>query len=259
MTFDAITNAFAEAAAAVVTLAPGRWALTLPGATPDAVVARADDHWLLLETLAEDAPAPELLAFNATTTGGARAVLGPAPVLRADVPLDDPTALAQRVAEACAGLAGPTGVVPAPVPDDALAARCRETAWPVVERDGVAWVGLDVPGDVQRAAVARRDDASVLVGLDVVEAPASNLARDAVATLLLRTTGAVRMVRATSPARFEVVFTTMPSADALSHAFAALSVACRLAAREATVLDQDESVARAYVAHIKGGDRCRPR
>jgi hypothetical protein len=48
--------------------------------------------------------------------------------------------------------------------------------------------------------------------------------------------------------RFEVVFGSPPAAAELGHAFAALSVACRIAAREAAVLWSDARIARAYLA-----------
>ena len=48
---------------------------------------------------------------------------------------------------------------------------------------------------------------------------------------------------------FEVVFRSRPDPRELGHAFGALSLACRLAAREAALLWGDESVARAYLEH----------
>lgn len=63
--------------------------------------------------------------------------------------------------------------------------------------------------------------------------------QEALALLLLRTCGVVRMARAVLEnlgagmvARFEVLFSDTPCGPDLSHAFSALSVGCRIAGRE---------------------------
>jgi hypothetical protein len=248
-----LEQALAATAARVVALAPRRWTLALPACAAP-VVARADDAWLWLERTIAVEPAAALLARNATTTGGARIVLAPAPRVRVDIALDGVVDLPRRLVEACAGLALAPAAPPAPVADDAFVMRCRETGWPVDEREpGTVIVPLDVPDDVHVAQAVRCDDGGALVAIDVAGEPESDPGREAMGRLLLRTAAAVRMVRAAPPARFEVVFASMPSADELAHAFAASSVACRLAAREAAVLERDDALARAYVAHSEGG------
>jgi len=59
--------------------------------------------------------------------------------------------------------------------------------------------------------------------------------------------GAVERSAGRPDARFEVVFESLPCAAELAHAFAALSVACRVASREAAMLWSSERVAAAYV------------
>jgi hypothetical protein len=119
--------------------------------------------------------------------------------------------------------------------------------------------------------VETRDDASVVASVSLADVLTSDpgavtaVCREAVGLLGIRTGGATRMARAVAEGadglRYEVVLGERPSPAELGHAFAALSVACRIAAREAAVLRRDEAVARAYVAqwkrafqHQRGGE-----
>ena len=79
--------------------------------------------------------------------------------------------------------------------------------------------------------------------------------RQALAVALLTICGIIRMARATArendgqaAARFEVVFSNAPCSGELVHALAALSVACRLCGKEVKVLQEEEEVAREYLA-----------
>jgi len=147
-------------------------------------------------------------------------------------------------------------------PDDAtggvLANLCRESGWAFVERDGRLAVDIDVPGAFCQALVEARGY-GVGVTVPVLDAgattPRAAVCERALGTFLLRVCGIVRLARvaadiadgAASP-RFEVVFETRPCGAELAHAFAALSVASRVAAREAAVLSSDETVAGPYLA-----------
>ena len=98
----------------------------------------------------------------------------------------------------------------------------------------------------------------VLVSVEVTRCETfSQPSRQALGVLLLTACGLVRFARAAveekggqALARFEVRFSTAPSALELTHALAALSVACRLCAQEAKAL-QDEEIAGKYLA-IRG-------
>jgi hypothetical protein len=278
-----IAAALAKCAVAIDTVASERWAFTLSNGTEFDASARVDDGWLLLEAPldVEAEPAPsrvwELLQWNATLGGGVRFALGPdggGSRARAELPLDEEVDLYRRVLETCAGLRTANHLLERDAgqatldthEDDDLAPGrvlelCRETGWPVIEREpGLLAVDLDVPGTFSQATVEPRANQGVAVVVPVLpgtvryaESPAP-VCRQAVGCLLLRVCGVVRMARAaaemrdgTPHARFEVVFESQPCAAELTHAFAALSVACRLASREAAVLWSDEKIARAYV------------
>jgi hypothetical protein len=274
----AVATALGMRAAGVDRVAAGRWAFTLANGTALAAQAQVGDGWLLLDAPLDGVGASppdswELLRWNAMLPGGARFALRPRLRARVDLPLDDGVDLSRRVLDACAGLeaararlvhgpegedAGPPGVAGAV----ALSDLCRESGWAFVEREeGRLAVELDVPGAFQQAAVEPHGG-GVVVAVPVLEAAAapSSVCEQAVGVLLLRVCGIVRMARVVAearngyaPARFEVVFGSPPCAAELTHAFAALSVACRIAGREASVLWRDEGIARAYLG------QCNPR
>jgi len=271
---DEIAEALAKCAYGVDPQGLGRWAFVLSNGTKLAVRARVADGWLSLDAPLGAGPPPDLdpwewLRRNAMLAGGARfALAGPdgGLHLRADVPLDDDVDVRERVIEACVGLksageplrdgnaAGSVDLGGA-----SLADLCRETSWEFVARERRIAVSLDVPGAYQQAMVESRGGAGVAVAVPVAEegtARPTNICAQAAGVLLLRVCGAVRMVRAAgciedaeSGPRFEMVFRSRPDPRELEHAFGALSLACRLAAREAALLRGDESVARAYLEH----------
>ena len=142
-----------------------------------------------------------------------------------------------------------------------LAAQCRESGWAFAERSGKLVVDLEVPDAFQQAVVEAKPHA-VAVSVDVATSsePLAMPCQEALALLLLRTCGIVRMVRAAAgdvgsgtTGRFQVLFGDTPSGAELGHAFSALSVACRMASREATVLQYDETIARAYLKSVSRG------
>ncbi len=237
-----------------------------------------------LSSMTQAGSAWTLLQWNGALTGGAKFALHPEQPglrLRAELPLDDDIDLTRRLLQACAGLqdaralhsAGGNGHQADLPPDilisdelaDAAAADlpalCRQTQWAFIEREpGRLVVDLHVPGRFQQATIEARTDRCVVASVPIVDAVAaggetqSPTRRQALSLLLLRTCGIVRMVRAAAQmgdgataARFEVAFGDAPCAAELAHGLAALSVACRLASREAAVLQRDEAMARAYV------------
>jgi hypothetical protein len=262
-----IGEALAKCAHAVDQRGLGRWRFVLSNGTELAVRARAADGWLALDAPLGGGPSPELdpwalLRRNARLAGGTRFALAGADRglhLRADVPLDDEVDVRGRVLEACAGFksAGapqPDGIAGVAPGDPGLADLCRETAWEIVEREsGRIAVSLDVPGTYQQAMVESRGGAGVAVTAPVADegtARPTSICAQAVGVLLLRLCGAVRMVRAAGSIedtevepRLEVVFPNRPEPRELGHAFGALSLAWRHAARQAAPLRGDESVA----------------
>ncbi len=272
-----IVTALTKRATRVDALGTGRWAFAIQNGVTLAAGARVDDGWLVFDATLAAGPAAaarpwDWLAWNATLAGGARFVVrAPASAarVRAEVPLDQDIDVGRRIVEACTGLEAAQRLVaygPEPAPDGAassgvsLAALCGQTPWPVVERDGgTLAVELDVPGAFHQATIARRADGSVAVATPVVDAlatgggPVSSVCEEALGLLLVRVGSVVRMVRAAlepgdgAAPHFEVVFGSAPHPTELSHACAALSVACRLASREAAVLQCDEGVAQAYL------------
>jgi len=147
-----------------------------------------------------------------------------------------------------------------------LAALCAAARWPFNAReDGMLAVSLEVTGGFQQATVVVDAADGVVVRTPILdgEVPSAAACRDALGLLLLRACGVFRMVRAVVDAasgavRFEVVLGAQPTADELARALSALSVAWRLAAREARVLATDADVAQAYLAGGPGTGGCRP-
>jgi hypothetical protein len=274
-----VTAALAKCATSIDAPARQRWAFTLSNGTQLGATAYVRDGWLLLEALLDAASVParggvwELLEWNATLGGGVRFAVDPrrrGTCARAELPLDGEVDLGRRIVEACAGLKAASdllrGTVEAPIQRagaergcEGFRELCRESGWPVVERDPALFaVDLDVPGAFVQALAEPRADGSTSMAVPLLAearpAEPAAICRQAVGLFLLRACGVVRMVRGaatrqddTAPARFEVVFESAPCAAELAHAFAALSVASRIASREAGVLWGSEQVATAYV------------
>ena len=142
---------------------------------------------------------------------------------------------------------------------------CQETNWPFVEHStGRMHVGLETPDGFYQAGIeSRHGRVHAETEIACVESP-GGLRGHALAVLFLATSGVVRMARAAAAetdgrcaVRLEVVFDRCPSAQELGHALSALSVGCRIAGREAELLQEDEKVAREYLSlwsgeHSKG-------
>jgi hypothetical protein len=132
-----------------------------------------------------------------------------------------------------------------------VAALCHEMGWPVVERDGGVLIELDVPQGFAQARVAAGPDGSIATAVFIGDGPPPSPCRDALALLLLRASGSVRLVRAAAKATpgLEVALPPPVTVPALQHAFCALSVAYRLVVREAAALAHDASLAATYLRH----------
>jgi hypothetical protein len=220
----------------------------------------------------------ELLQWNAQVPGGGKFVILPdeqSAHLCAEILLDDEVDLAGRIRDTCAGFkmalekvrGGKTGDDQAdshpvifaadPVQDTGynLPRLCHEVGWPFTERSAERLVvDLEVPDGFYQAIIEERmSRVHVWVELVACESLPQSC-RHALGVLLLRACRIV-MARATAEeredrttARFEVVFASPPCTAELARSLSALSVACRFFGREAKVLQQDEVVAREYLA-----------
>jgi hypothetical protein len=281
MNETAVAPALGKAAAGVTRVAHGLWELTLCNGVPFAVQARVDDGWLTVDASLGPAPggnqAWQLLQHNAALGGAVRLALGAAGgiVARADLPLDADLDVSDRIQAICRSIetakarvdGAPRSSKPAPdalgpsIPrPDALPGICAEAGWPLRRHeDGRFGVGLDVPGAFHEAALGSRGEDTVAWSSlfdDVIDGthPPAPASRRALAVLLLRSCGLVRLVRACAAPDdgeqrlwLEVPFAGTPTPAELSHALGALSVACRLVGREANVLRHDPTVAALYV------------
>lgn len=138
---------------------------------------------------------------------------------------------------------------------DELRRLCGDAGWPFIERSGgKLMVDLDVRSGFYQAAVEQRDEGAE-VAVEIVRSEVlGETSRQALSLLLLGTGALVRLARPSIEERenqiairFEVRFTTTPTAVEFAHAFASLSVACAMSGREARAL-QDEVIARDYLA-----------
>jgi hypothetical protein len=273
-----IDDALRSCAEEVEQTQAGRWRVTIGNGFPIDLDARDDDGWLMFSRPAGRASAAwfRVLCLNSGLDLASRVGLEPLTSslhLLSEVPAGDDVNLPARIREACTGLGralarlgGVERVHDDTTPAAAvmktqmseIADLCRESGWRAVERrDGALSVELDVAGACHQA-IGRTDDGAVGVSVEIARwERATPAARDALAILLLSACRAHRFVRASASetgeaiaARFEVRFGGRPHATELDEALRAMSVACRLYAREADVL-QDESIATDFVARLE--------
>lgn len=263
-----IAAAIDKSAAHVEQRSANTWSAVFHNGTALGVHIALENEWLRLDAPIAP-PAPDLwslLQRNATLPAGLKFAVGdagdPPVLLRAEIGLEDEVDPTGRVLDACTAIktvahvwdntdepeSDVDGHAVAPA---GVAALCNDTGWPLVERDGQSHVELDVPGAFFQARVDATRDGGIVAALPVGAGSVAPPMRAAVALLLLRTSRAVRLVRAAADttARFEVALAAPVPVAALAHAFAALSVACRMAGREAAVLSRDEAIAHAYLRH----------
>jgi hypothetical protein len=222
-----------------------------------------------------------LLGQNGELDAGAKFTLADDPLrlyVSAEIPLDEDQAdLGAGVARICEGFrqaaekfaagqrpsdANPDGVPLAGIEEPCGAldrerlALCEEAGWPLARRAGdqVA-IELDVPGSFCQALVQPKGERGLHLRVDLATVPsACDAGRHAIGALLLHASHLVRMARATSRTaggdtvyRWEVSLDRGAGVRAVQHALSALSVACRLTAREIQVFEQDQSIARGYL------------
>lgn len=208
-----------------------------------------------------------LLESN-TLAGGAKFALdaaGSSLYVRADIPLLEETQLLEQVCWAMAGFhCGPSGVESDGSPDadprtsssamKELGELLRETSWQATER-GPDEFSANLDADSAPPARIKANEQGLLFSVELARANvAAQVSRDALTEFLLSAGSIVRMARAHAADvdgqrsfGLEVRLPCTATAAEIDHALAALSVACRMCAREANVL-LDETAARCYLA-----------
>jgi len=137
----------------------------------------------------------------------------------------------------------------------ALLSLCRETGWLHDERaDGQFTFTLDVPGLFCQVQPFVLPGGSIRLRAGLAAPPRlSRVCRRAIGLLLLTASRVVRLARAAAaggaaePYVWEVVWPAVPAASLFDRGLTALSIACRMTARELRALC-DESIAREYLA-----------
>jgi hypothetical protein len=275
----AVADGLCAAIPEAVGCAPGRWQWRLPhDVCPLTVQATLTDSWLtFVGTPCGPVTAPRggwwsLLERSAGLSGPVRAAVAPGAAtwhLRADVCVDEPAALVQAVGEVAASLpeaiaalsidgspTAPLGFSGALDSSDveSVATRCAEAGWDGNRRSsGDVLVSIACPHATLHARLIASRTGHAGLAVDVAEV-GSPLSRQAVALFLLQAAAVVRGVRAigraaegAASAGLAVDVRTPATADALTPALSALTVAVRLVHREAPALT-DERVARLYLA-----------
>ncbi len=227
--------------------------------------ARLTEDWVLFDLpfggVLDAREAWRLLALNGRLGANVKfALRGRAVHLRAEIPVTPDTDLAWRVESTCRALE--EGLEPAlqespSAPEAAGASACRqmrlvtlleEAGWPAIERDAERCaVELEVGTHSYHQALVERGHDGLRITAELVSwsEPAEE-SRNALAILLLKANWGIRLARAAGEdggsvrAWFEAACASAPDPGQLSVALGALSVACRIAGREAAALEEPE-------------------
>ena len=134
-----------------------------------------------------------------------------------------------------------------PATDLDLAGLCEQAGWPYTRRaNGQVTVPLEIR-DAFHQALHSREGAVNRLSIPLAHPPSGRrTCRKAIEVLLLSACRLVRMARAVASAadggpeyRWEVALGEEPGPEELRHALSALSVACRLTAREVQALEEE--------------------
>jgi hypothetical protein len=156
---------------------------------------------------------------------------------------------------AAAGPFRPGGETPGELSAE-LAALCKEVGWPLAQRAANYVVfELDVPGSFYQAVARPRGPSGLQLGVDLASAPdVSGARQQALDVLLLHASHCVRTARATvrtasgvTAYGWEVLLDRVANSRELEYVLGALSVACRLSAREVSAFQQDDCLSRSYL------------
>lgn len=287
---NGVHEALGRSAAILTRAGPSAWYVTLQNGKRVDAVAALDGHWLSLSaSLAPVAPgaAWRMLALNTRLRGGVRIAFARAthaPTLRTDSWLGPDHDIASRVDDACAALLDAASIavnhdaLESPdrelnagscdvVPTDSIDTLVSELAWPhTLLDDGTCRFDLDARRERYHAVLTAGTD-GWRCGVEVVARPTlSDSAREAIASALLTSSGALRLTRPTATSNdttdrvgFEVVLSAAPSAEELDLALGALGSVCDQLGREARALT-DPTLATAYLGvamphrHIQPGE-----
>lgn len=211
-----------------------------------ALDVRDDEHWLSCDGPADFAAPAELLAKTATLVPPLKLVLACGEArLRAEWPVDAgiDTAFAEL-----------TMALKLRAPDTSAAellTLAQTAGWPATQRnETLCAIPLDGPDPA--TALLSACDGVVRASIEITDlTQAAPSCAEAVAVLLLDIAARVRGVRAViaeGSAWIEAAFSTLPDAPALADGLAALSVAWRLAGREAALLARDEALATDFLS-----------
>lgn len=256
------------------------WEFTLQNGSALPVRARLIEDWLQLDAELRSATDSthiwSALEWNGRLDGAAKFALGLSGRLmrlRAEIPLDGEVAVASDLTAALAGFeraaslenggagqkqARPHAAALPSQPEASLPLRelLADAGCQSAERPGGSlMVELESGSDFRQALVEAEPDGSWRASVELARweshVPAS---RDALAVLLLTASGAVRMARPSAgesvdgiAARLEIRLASHASPALVGRGLAALSVACRLCAREAAIL-RNKRIAGRYLA-----------
>jgi hypothetical protein len=235
-----------------------RWSALLPARGGETIAATVlEDSWLLVDAPLDPGACTwrELAGEAAAFPGlGKPALVGAALRYRAEIPLDEETAVDARLAEALAGL-GASVPVSAEAPEADLAALCAAAGRD--SRESGAGRAIDLAAEVGHpcTAIVEQDAGRVRLSAEWItrEVPDA-VSREAIALLMLRANAAIRLVRGSArdegdrlAARLEVRFGATPTPAEVGHALNALAAGGRRLAREIRVLEGAE-VATRYLA-----------
>jgi len=262
---------------------PRQWHLKASSTRSLSTDARLEDEWLILEARVrgrkrQAAPCAsrkllQILELNGQLGGGARVALTSdgLPRVKAEIPVGRGVPIDVRIKQAASGLKCAARALfrkrtreQGSAEDVAANARASdydmrpvldEAGWSYVERSGGKLaVTLEAPDAFHQAIVKCHGDETVRIAVELAsDGSLSPVRTQALALLLLTVSDTVRMARPTIEAadgyaaRFEVTFGSPPCAAEVAHALAALSVACRLCAKESKVLCLHDGVAQEYV------------
>lgn len=283
---EAIGDILARSAVTVKSIGHQRWALELSNGRSHRATAHLVGDWFMVDLPLGRSRVPSgkrqwrMLTINASIPGAPKFAIAPdrrSAALQAQIPLAADETGQKRIGPACEAMktaldalasqtdAPERGAVPVPGAEvkssaEGIKALCHESGWSFVESGGgYLSVQLETLDGSFYARVRPRHDGGLDLGVDMGSARGlAQACRTALAAVLLRACGAIRMVRAAvhetderTTLRFEASLPGRTSAAEINEALSALSVACESCGREVRAL-QNKDIAEAYVSLSRG-------
>lgn len=277
-----IVEALTQSTVRVKSTGYAQWALELTNGRAHRATARLVGDWFMVDLPlgGSRAPSPKrqwrMVTINAAIDGAAKFTLAPdgrRAALRAEIPLAGGLTGQRRIAPTCRALEAALDALASEAGDEVrpaatesadsndsaerLGALCRESGWTFEQTTrGRVTVQLETRTGPYHAVLTARPDGGVDMGVDV--GSADGACRNALATVLLKASAMIRMVRAAvhqtpqrTCVRFEVSLPGETTAAEISEALSALSVACESCGREVRAV-QNEEIAQAYLSLSRG-------